>query len=176
MTFTITLTKNDIVTQYLYMLSVNKDHKKKRMRMWLMFPAIYVVFIVMELLQGKPFNYWLLGLGLFWMVAYPFYSRWNYKRYYTKYVTNNLQNRIGVATEVTVTNTAINFTEADSATNIKSDAVEVCVAIPDYYIMKLKTQQYLVMPKAAITNTTDFEGLLHNMNIAMEYKPNWRWK
>lgn len=85
--------EEDYLIHQLYTASKSRIIKRKRIVFWLMVPIAYASFAYLTYFQFRQYDvgYFMGGQALFWLVLYPFYSKWNYKRHYRKHINEHLK-------------------------------------------------------------------------------------
>src|SRR6266850_3260532 len=103
-----TLDKNDFLIFQLYTASKTPRIKKSRIRGWIYTTVTLLCLTYLFYRSNNNFlgTYFLVVSGLS-LTLYPLYSRWRYKRHYSKYVEDTYKTRFGEQSSMEITEDAI---------------------------------------------------------------------
>ncbi|MCB9195098.1 MAG: YcxB family protein [Flavobacteriales bacterium] len=173
----------DYLTHQLYNASRNKRLKKKRNFIWLVIPFIYGGFGYMAYFHLKQPN---LGkgfmiLGSFWLVTYPFYSRWNYKRQYRNHIKDNLKAKIDQkVTLIESPSHIIIKDQQDNQSKIAYESLKEIVELPQHFLILLNTNSAIILPKDEFKDIKELQlflgRMVKNHKVKFSKELNWKWR
>jgi hypothetical protein len=123
-------------------------------------------------------TYFLIVSGLS-LTLYPIYSRWRYKKHYSKYVDDTYKNRFGEQSSMEITEDAILTKDKTGEVKINKTEIEEINEIQDYYFLRTKTGVSLIISK---TKTDDIENIkkeirsLVDKGVKHNIELNWKWR
>lgn len=175
--------EEDYLTHQLYTASQSKLVKRKRFIFWLIVPFAYGVFGFLSYFDFRQPNiaYVMAGLALFWLVIYPFYSRWNYKRHYSKHINEHLKGQFDQMVDLELTDKNVSIQDAKgNRSEITFESLKEIVELPDHFFIRLENNSSIILPKNEFKNIKElqkFLGLIvtkHKAPFRKDVK--WRWK
>lgn len=151
-----TVEAEDFLAFQLFNASLSKRLKVRRWVAWLSIPIIYSVLAYSIYSPYTLVLFWIVIIvGVFWLAGYPFYSKWRYKRYYTRYVNDTHKNNFGKEVVLKIDDTHIQMSDTDgSEGRMKIEQIEAIYELESHLFIKLKNGQTIILPKARMI---DFE-------------------
>jgi hypothetical protein len=175
----ITLDENDFITQLLFSASKSKRIKYKRKRGWLILVIGALCFGCLFLSTGNTFGeYYSFAAAIVFLIFYPLYERWYYKRHYTKFVKETYKNRIGIPCEMELDNKLITTSDKTGEAKLNISEIEEIYEIADYIFIKFKINSSLIIPKAKVEKSfiEKIENIAHLQSIPILKELDWHWK
>lgn len=181
MTIEFTLKKDDILQMQLFMASLSEQIRKTRRKTHLRVPIVYIVLAILLMITTD----WAVGsvficVAVVWYFVYPPYNAKHYKKYYSKYIDENLAKRAGHPTEITFGDEYIAGTDYSGESKLKINTVERIDEVHDYCFLKFDSGVGMVIPLNQITERDSFIEYLKKMaannNIPYETNMDWKWR
>ena len=170
---------SDFLEYQLYLSSKSELHKKNRNRARIVVPIIYIVLGLIIFFTDK------LGLALFffvfaiiWLLFYPLYSKWKYKKHFEKHIKANYKNRVGKKAEL-IFDTDVDFLETSTfgaQSRIQASEFDKLIEIKEHYFLKLKSELSIILPKRAVIDHEKFKKLFSDINLEYVNELDWEWK
>lgn len=184
MKYKITFTEKDFVTFQLFNASQSSTLKRKRLRNWILFVLISVLLGFLFRDKGNDFNDFLsiyfFGFSLVTLLVYPFYSRWQYKKHYIKYIKEHYKERLGKTNEIEITPTFIWMRDGLNESKISTTEITYIHEIKDYIFVKIKNGNTIILPIYSIENVQELKTQLleicHKFDRDYEINLNWKWR
>jgi hypothetical protein len=124
--------------------------------------------------------YYFLIFGIISFIFYPFYQRWRYKKYYAKFIADTYKNRFGQIVNVEFTESTIETEDITGESKIHLTEIENVTETANYFYLKLKTGEHIIIPKSKIKSVSELKTTLRQLciklNIDFIENLNWRWK
>lgn len=153
MTVTFTLDEQDYLTFQLYNASKTPRIRNARIRNWIIF--VIAMLCMAYVFSDRPDNFLRNYFLIFAIIAvpiYPFYSRWLYRRHYTKFVRDTFKDKIGTEATLTFAPDAIHFKDRTGEGMLYKSEIEAIDVIQGYYFLRIKGAGALVFPQAKVDN------------------------
>lgn len=172
------LSNEDFITFMLYNSSRSKLQKKRRLRVRILIPVIYICYGIYSFYKNdvSVSGIVFLVIGILWFAFYPFYSRWRSKEYYRKHVEENHKNRVNKTVDITIDENSIKAEDPTSTSIIKGGELKELIETQNHYFIKLNTDQVLLFPKKSIENPAEFTKRITTLGATYVNELNWKWK
>lgn len=172
------LTNADFLEYQLYTSSKSELHKKKRSRSRIVIPIIYVILglYFVNKNENNSIGIVFTGVGIFWFVCYPMYSKWRYKRHYQKHIEENYKNRINTPVEIDFDAQAILAKDFTSESKINGSELKELIEMKNHFYIKLTTDLCLIVPKHAIKDLEEFKKRVTQLGAKYVDELHWKWK
>jgi hypothetical protein len=178
---TLTLDEQDYLIFQLYNASKTPRIRNARIRNWIVF--VVLMLCLAYLFRDRPDNFlrnYFLVMAIIAVPFYPFYSRWRYKRHYSKYVRDTYKDKVGLEAILTFTPDAIHCKDRTGEMVLYKSEIEAIDVIQDYYFLRVKGAGNLVFPKAKVDSLEALEAeirsLLERGGIKHTVDLNWKWR
>ncbi|CAG5081625.1 YcxB family protein [Parvicella tangerina] len=175
--------EEDYLTHQLYTASKTKKIRRKRIVFWLIVPVAYASAGYLSYFQFRQHNVGLVmfGLAIFWLLFYPFYSRWNYKRHYRNHIQKHLKGQFDQVVSLELGDNRLIIQDAKgNNSNIKYVSVKEIVELPDHFLIRMQTNSSIIFPKREFKDIKElqkFLGLIvtrHKVSFRKDVK--WKWR
>ena len=178
MTINYQLTNSDFLEYQLYASSKSKLHKKRRFQSRVIIPIIYIIFGLYLANKNRDniIGIVFVGVGLLWLVFYPMFSKWRYKRHFTKHVEENYKNRVNKPVEIDFDENSVNAKDFTSESKISGAELKELIETKNHFFIKLTTDLSLIIPKHAIENKEEFKNRVIKLGAEYIDELNWKWK
>ena len=172
------LTNLDFLEYQLYTSSKSELHKKRRFRSRIIIPIIYIVIGIIFTNQNGKYGIGIafVVFAILWLVFYPMYSKWRYKRHFQKHVEENYKNRINKPVEIDIDENSVNAKDFTSESKINGTELKELIETKDHFFIKLTTDLSLIVPKHSIDNITEFKKRVTELGAEYIDELNWEWK
>lgn len=174
------LSEDDYLTQMLFNATQSKVIKRRRLINWLICIAMFLILALTFYLKGNyPLTImYVVGLIIF-IIFYPMYQRWLYKRSYSKYLKESMKNKSEslICIEFIGDQILLNDYAGDASMNIS--AIDHIYETGQYFYLRFNSSGTLILPKAHL-DVKDFTHVIQNIsekyNIPFKHELNWKWK
>ncbi|KLT71383.1 MULTISPECIES: YcxB family protein [unclassified Flavobacterium] len=178
MTLTYELNYSDLLVNQLYLASESKNIKRKRRNERIRIPILYLILALYFILHKGNFfaGILLILFGIIWFSFYPYYSKRRYKKHYVNHINEHYKNSVNRTSEITFTEDYIYGKDETSETKINSNEVEKLIELKDHFLIRLKTDLSIIIPRKAINHTEEFKTILIEYKAVYVDKVNWEWQ
>lgn len=178
MELTYQLTLEDFLAFQMYASSKSALHRSRRQRGRFLIPIIYVVFAGFIYFSNRLTLLALifLGIAVLWLLLYPLYAHWLYKRHFTKHLAENYKNRVGHDLVLKIEEDALWSKDHASESRTVASEFKTITELPNHFFLKLHTDISFIVPKRAIPNQEAFKNRIMAMGAQYEDETHWKWK
>jgi hypothetical protein len=181
MTFTFKVEEKDYLVHQLYVASKSDFVRKRRLRNTWIITLLYIGCGLLFYFRHKPFTgIVFVVLGLLWLVLYPMWQRYSYKRQYIKIVRESLKDRFGKSGTLEIDDEYLLLKSDGSESRLTTKEVEAVNEISQVVMIKLRNGQSIILPK---DNCSDPEKLIArlkllaaHLSVPYNLEPDWSWK
>ena len=175
------LTEEDYLQFCLFAVSQNltlRDAKRRILFLLILMFSLGSVWIYFRL---RPLFFITFSVtGILYCIFYYFYGyRSIFKRAYKKNVKRLFKEKIGMEFSVVSDNELITILSNQTKLEINLANVDFIEEIADYYFIKLKTSDRIIIPKRIFENGTNSEASLRNFakqnNITIKQLLDWKF-
>lgn len=173
-----TLKEEDFLEYQLYVTSLSKAITKKRLIAHFAVPVLYVVLAIGFYLYNNNQNAVLICvfLAAIWLLIYPFYSKYRYKRFYLNHIKKNYTDRLDHVDSIRLGNkNYIYITEQNKDGKIAIKDVDKLVELQHHFFVLMKAGGAIILPKSYILNTENFKKEMATLDISYLDDTKWRW-
>lgn len=175
------LDEKDYLEYLLYEGSKNKFNIEKRKQSRSIIFFIILAVVMFPLLSGDFLvAIFYSFIALFFLVFYPKYQSWVYKKYYIRTTNESYKNNFGELTRLILNENNIEALSPYTELKIKNEAFVAINEIENYIFLKTNYGGTIVIPKLKISNLEDFKKYLKLMMQKYDIKENieldWKWK
>ena len=181
MNYTYKLEEEDYHTHLLFTISKSSSAIKTRARIRLLMSISLLLFAFISYGNnsgGQTIYFFILAVLSFFLM--PFYTRWSYKKTYLKHVRNYYKDRMSEPTTLNFQIDSISISDSQGESTIHYTELYEINELADYYFLKLKSGQSVIIPKKQIENQTELLNTLKKVStthsILWNDEKNWIWK
>ncbi len=172
------LNADDFLTHQLYSSSKSESQKKSRNRARIIWPIVYTLFGLFLYYRDDtvlgPIMF--SGLGILWLLFYPTYSKWRYKKHFEKHVHENYKNMIGQTVEFEFSMETVTIKDHTSESSIKVSELKTFVETRNHFFITLTTGLSIIIPKRVVENLPAFFLKMEDLKVDYLDELNWVWK
>jgi hypothetical protein len=181
MTLTYTLSEEDQIQAQLFIATQSESIRKKRLKTRLFFIIFFFIAgIFCYLIDMKLLAYSYLFISILSLLLYHPYQRWLYKRHYTKFVKEKLKNQFNNEVKTNFENDFIEMSNQGTYVRINNGEIDQITEIKDYFYLRSKASQYLILPKEQVSDLASLRAFLTDfskkLNIEFLSDLNWKWR
>jgi YcxB-like protein len=181
MTLTYNLDKEDYLNHQLFIASISDRIKKQRRRSRIVWSIAFLSMAWLFYQKRDNFlAYYFLAFGILYMLFYPYYSKWFYRRHYKRSVTETFKNRFDKLSTVTIDDKYIHDVTDSGETKISISQIEKIYDTGDYFFLRLGPGDTLIIPKLKISNADlvkkELKEIAAKLNVDLIEMKDWRWK
>lgn len=174
-----TLNEHDYLAYQLYTASKSPRVKKARLWRWIFTTTTLacVAFLFSDSDDTFLFYYFII-LTLLSLTLYPFYSRWLYKRHYSKHIKETRKGNFDVSSEIEVNHDHIFTKDKTGEGKFNTSEIDAIEETGEHYFIKLGAGS-IIIPKRdpdAEKLQNDLRSLIAVKGIRHNVELNWRWK
>mgnify|MGYP000477646293 CR=1 FL=1 len=172
------LTNEDFLEHQLYIASKSKNIIKKRKRTRVIVPLVYLALALFFFFSKENYisSIIFISIAVVWYLFYPIRSKKLHIKHYQNHITEHYKNRIGVESEIKITNDYIFGIDNSGESKTKIEEVESLIELKNRFFLKLKKGLSLVIPKTAIDDIMLFKNKISELNIEIIDELNWEFK
>lgn len=169
---------DDFLENQLYGASQSKTSIRKRKNVRFIVPLVYLGIGAYLTIRDED----ILGilifatLGVLWIGLYPVYSRRKYKKHYQKHIAEHYQKRVDKTANLNFDSEFIYSKNETSEGKIKLSEVDNLVELKEHFLVKLKNDTCLILPKRYLNEPTWLKQLMIDSNINYINEVDWVWK
>lgn len=172
------LSENDFLTYHLYASAHSEVHRKNRIRSRYLLAVLYAgfafyMYISKQNLSGAII---FLALAAVWVVIYPYYSYWRYKKHFQRIIRVKNQNTIGQDIEMDFQPNSIYSKDKFSEGTFNINEVKDLIELKEQYLIRLSAGSSLILPKNAVDDEEAFKKQLIDYGALYIDDRNWEWK
>jgi len=171
----------DYLTYQLFTASMSKHIQKRRKIEWLL-STLFFLFLcfLFFLTQNRMLFFYFAALTILCLIFYPKYSRWRYKKHYSKYMKNVFSNNFGKIAHIKFTPDNIETSDNESELKIKYSQVKDVSEITTHFFIHLNSGSSIIIPKKKSAEINHIQNYLKTLckEKGLKYNtyPNWKWK
>lgn len=173
-----TLTEEDFLEYQLYITSLSKSITKKRLIARFAVPVLYILISIFFYFYDNNQNAILICifLGALWLLVYPLYSKYRYKRFYLNYIKKNYKDRLDQVDALKLgNNTYFYVKEQGKEGKVKTTDVAKLIELKNHFFLQMKKEGAIILPKTYILNVEAFKKIITDLNIEYLNETDWRW-
>ena len=181
MKYTYKLEEEDYHTHLLFTISKSSSAIKTRARIRLLMSISLLLFAFISYgnnSSGQTIYFFTLAVLAFFLM--PLYTRWSYKKTYLKHVRNYYKDRMSESTTLNFENDSVLISDSQGESIVNFSELDEINELADYYFLKVKSGQSIIVPKRKIENQTELLNTLKkasaNHSITWNDEQNWIWK
>lgn len=179
MKFELTLDENDYLNQMLFSASKSKLIRKRRMTNRIIIPVIFLALSGIFFYTGNQFLCWAyLITAMAAAVAYPFYQKSRYRKFYLKHIKSDFEGRINKTCELEFQDDILYIKDYLGESKINLSELECIYETEAYFFFKFKTGDFLVIPKRQV-QLDDFIAVTNKVivkhQVDFQQELNWQW-
>jgi Ca2+/Na+ antiporter len=181
MTFQYVPEESDFLNYLYYVTTKSKRVQRKRTLNKLV--VLFIYFITGLFLYNKQGP---VTSGLFFLLCLPMYffysyfERRQYLKHFTRYISANYKDEIGVSTSIFLDDEGVNIGIGESNHKLLWTETESISETGSMILIQEKNQNSIVIPKEKTQNVemliSQLKSLASAHNIKYEEELNWKWK
>ncbi|MBF8455977.1 YcxB family protein [Kaistella sp. G5-32] len=173
------LTKEDFLHYLLYAESKNKKLPKVIRQTYIWISVAFVIFVLNIYNRNKFALWFFIPAFLIFVISFPFLLKWLTKSHYKKFIEENFKERIGLNTSIEFHSDQLIIKNSVGESRFNFDSFVEINEVANYYFLKLKTLESVIIPKSSIQNIVDFkifvEKLKAKYDIAENVELDWKF-
>ena len=176
-TYTYHLLKPHYLDYYLYLVSISKVIKRRKMRSWILAIAVWIIIAIVVYVNGdNPLPY--LLLSAISGIAYPLFYRWRYLNFYSKKIDSNYGGNAETEITITLGKNDIKSFDGSSTATVKHTDLDSIFELKNQIIMNTKKGEALIIAKdfdALPVVKNYLKNVAKNNRITWTDSCNWKW-
>ncbi|RZK10038.1 MAG: hypothetical protein EOO46_11955 [Flavobacterium sp.] len=146
------LTFDDFMQNQLYNASKSKRiQNQKRKNLFLIYLSLIVLVVTLYDSNENSKNLVAFSIILIVAIFYPVYLKNRYYNHYKKYLEENVKNKVGIIASLKFTEEGIETSDETGESKINYSNLEEINEIENYFFLKLKTSESIILPKSRIS-------------------------
>jgi hypothetical protein len=176
-----TLALEDYLIHQLYTITRSARAQKTRKMYWL-YPSVFFFLIgLMDLYKDNQIGATThIIISLIWLFFFPLYYRWLHWQHCKGLIVEYFKDMIGQKNVIEIEDNYILESYYGSERKIYYNFIEEINDLPTLILIKLKTSESLIIPKAQIANLDELKAKLKettaSQNIIYNNDVHWKWK
>lgn len=173
-----TLKEEDFLEYQLYVTSKSDKIIKKRLISKFAIPVLYVFLSIFFFFYDNNQDAILICvfLGALWLLIYPLYSNWKYKKTYLKHIKKKYTDRLDHVDALKLgNNNYFYIIERGEEGKIKTSDVDKLIEIKNHFFLQMKKGGAVIIPKYYVLNTETFKKIIIDLNINYVNDTKWKW-
>lgn len=179
------LDQNDFLTFQLFTTSTLETAKKRRRKVRIMVPVIYLALGFWLYFKDEEQNYKmsisLALLAIVWYFVFPFFEARSYKKKLMKYIMTNYKDTLPMQVDMQFDAESMYTKGLEQENKIFYKDLEDIKETDEYLFVKIEeTGQTLIFPKDKIQNghelSNHFVSVSKRLNLPYHNYGTWKWK
>ncbi|WP_375558886.1 YcxB family protein [Bernardetia sp. OM2101] len=173
-----TLKEEDFLEYQLYTTSLSKAIHKKRLIARFAVPTMYILIGVFFYFYNNNQDAVVICvfLAALWLVFYPIYSKWKYKKSYLNHINKNYKDKLDHVDALKLgNNNYFYIKEQGKEGKIKTSDAEKLIELKNHFFLQMKKGGAIIIPKIYVLNTETFKQKIADLNIDYLNETDWRW-
>jgi hypothetical protein len=173
-----TLKEEDFLEYQLYTTSQSKSIQKKRLIAKFAVPCMYLLIGVIFYFYDNNQNAILICIFLaaLWLLFYPLYSKYRYKRFYLNHIKKNYKDKLDHVDALKLgNNTYFYVKEQGKEGKVRTTDADKLIELKDHFFLQMKKGGAVIIPKIYVLNTEAFKQKMVDLNIDYLNETDWRW-
>lgn len=175
--FSYSLSFDDCLTQQLFMSSRSRLIQTRRRRSQMLVPLVYIGFGLYSFIKGENI---LVGgvfimVAILWILFYPKFANWRYKRYFSKSVKQSSQNLFGKTINMELRKNSIYMDMEGSSGTIEWDEFDAFAELENQFVLLMNKGNSIVIAKNDSYLSQKFVSFLTSMNVEYLDCKDWSW-
>lgn len=172
------LSEDDLLVYTLYSASESRIVRRRRMRMRWVVSVLYIgmgawLSLARDLRVGGLV---FAAFGTLWLLFYPRYSAWRYKKVYRRIVREQTKDRVNKTYEMELGEQQLLVRNELSESKISYEGISEIVVLSGHFLLMLKERSGLVIPLRDVPEPGAFLDFFRGKGIAVHMRGDWRWK
>lgn len=177
MTYSFTLSEDDFLQYQLYTVSKSTRIKRRKQRMWVIAPILFVLLGLLAAYQGKTLYIFYGISAIIWTIFYPYFFSLTYKRHFKKHIKEYYLNKVDKEISIYFSKDSFYSKDSTSEAKISLDELAEINEIANQIFLVTNSGDSLIIPK----NMGNFDSLLLELkNVQLNYGISWNqnfdWK
>lgn len=180
-TYNYQLEEQDYHTHLLFTISKSSNANKVRANIRLLMTISFFLFAIIAYgNDSKNQMIYFISLAVISFVIMPFYTRWSYKKAYLKHVRLYYKDRMSEPTSLIFSDKKLSISDNHGESHIAINEIEEINELKEYYFLKLKSGQSIIIPLSKVENQKTLSSELNTISSKFEIPLNkettWMWK
>ncbi len=108
-------------------------------------------------------------------LLYNKYFKWRYKRHYLNFIRENHQARIGIESEIQISDEHILTKDKTGEGKIKIEEIEEVNDLKDHLLVQISSGFTLIIPKRHVKDLGETLGVFRQLGRRVTDESNWKW-
>ena len=180
MTLTYSLSEDDFLNSQLFIIKSKGTFQKFRQISMITITVLYIITVSFSFYFKKDFfGYTMILIGLITLIAFPTYYKQSYKERLRTQLRDYVSNKFDIEFTIVLTDDYLRSISEDGETQLKLRQIGEIVEVGEYFYLKLKIGDTLIIPKNPVENIQDLQSELKQIaqrfEIGYTTDLNWRW-
>ena len=171
------LSNEDFIEHQFFSSSKLKNTKKRLKYVKIYVPIAYILYGIYLSQRDEDFSGFMFffTISIVWYFLYPKYLKRRYKKHYSTHVKENYSNRINKITVVELLEEYIKTTDVLGEGKIKTSEIKELIELKEHFLIKLTTEQALIIPKSADFDQTELKMKVLDYGAKYVDETKWKW-
>ncbi|MDT3402698.1 YcxB family protein [Mucilaginibacter terrae] len=176
----ITFTKEDFLTNYLFVVSKSKAITRMRRRgVFVLSGWLLLMAIVFYFLEDLTWMWYCIAASCAAFILFPQLQKLVYKKQYKKFVLEKFGKLQDVPFDITLTADKFIYKNIFSDVSLNTSQIENISETADYFFVKFHSQDTITLPKRSF-DYNELNSLLTDIaqanNVSINRELEWKWK
>ncbi|MVN90139.1 YcxB family protein [Mucilaginibacter aquatilis] len=176
----ITFTKEDLLTNCLFVVSKSKLAKRTRNRGVIFLTVWFLLLAAWCFYEGDmEWTGYCIGLACVTFILLPFLQKNIYKKIYNKHTNEKFEKLKNAPFDITLTPDSFIYKSIFSDVTLNTSQIENITETGNHFFVKFNSQDTITLPKRSF-DYQELNNLLKDIaktnNIEVNRELNWRWK
>lgn len=161
------LNEEDLLNLQLYHASKNENFKKQRIKDKYRIIGLSLLCGLILFLDGDYsfYSYYFLGSAFVFLLVYPWWSKWFYKRLLKSKVTNTYKSSFPQTIKLALHNKSIDLISKQQSYTFEIHNLHMVTEIKDYFFIQISNFPPIIIPKKEMPDTNLIQKQLEQYNI-----------
>lgn len=176
------LDENDLLNLQLYHASYDEESKKQRRNEKFRILGLSVLCGIMLFFDEdyRMYSYFFLGSALLFLIVYPWWSAWFYKRIYKKQVDNHFRDKLPYRMKAVFSDEYIDIESPKGYSRINISDIQSITETGEYFFIITDRTTTITIPKKEPEKTDEIRQQLESYatttDIYFTRNLDWKWK
>lgn len=178
----INLNENDLLNLQLYFASSDEEMKKQRKKEKFRILGLSALCGIMLFFDEgyRTYSYFFLGSALLFVIVYPWWSTWFYKRMYKKQVLSFFKDKLPYHIKVVLSDEHIDIDSPKGNSRIYMDNIKSITETREYFFITTDRTTSITIPKNEAEEAKRIREQLEyyaaNSGVLFTQDLGWKWK
>ncbi|MFV0420450.1 MAG: YcxB family protein [Dysgonomonas sp.] len=178
----IDLSENDLLNLQLFFASSDEEMKRQRKKEKYRILGLSALCSIMLFFEEgyRTYSYFFLGSTTLFLLVYPWWSAWFYKRMYKKQVSTFFKDKIPYRITLVLCNEYIDIESPKGNSRIYINNIKSITETGEYFFIVTDQKTSITIPRNKVVNAKGMQEQLEyyksNYSVLFNQDLTWKWK